>query len=933
MNDVRTRIDFARRNLPDDAEDPLLLRVNLSMLPIVTLGVTSSSGDIQEQGELVEELVAGRIERLDGVASVSAMNQRNRQVLVDVDRQRLGDYGLSLRQVAGAIQMENLTLPAGTMDVGRTTYTLRVPGEFETVEELRDVIVSQYQGSVVRLSDVAEVREGLEESDSVATIDGNPAILYLVQRESGANTVEVATQVVELCDELNRTLPEHLNVVVLDDQSSSVTMMMGHLINVVYSGSLIVILIAFLFLRRVRTTLIVGLTIPTCLISVFAMLWAGGHTLNMVSMASVALAIGVVVDNSIVVIENVIRHIEEGKSRIQAAIEGSEEVTAAVTASSLTNVAIFGPVIFVGGIIGVFFNLFAYVIITAVGLSLLVAVLLAPMLASVLIRERDVKKRGPIYDLMGWPMERLEALYGRLIRLVVSSRRRIWTTMAVSTVIFVTSGASALMVGQDFLPSGEGGNVSIQARLPTGTSAAHTAEVARRIEAVIKQQVPEAGHSFFRVGSSKQGLDVGTGAASNVAMVGITLPPLSQRARINSQIEAALREPLLQIPGIVDLDVGGGSFTSLSSGFGGRDMMIEVFSPNDSSAQAAAERIRDLVAATAGTSDLASDLMEEIPELRITVDRGRASRLGVPMSMVAAEVRTAMHGHVVTRFRGGDQDVEIYLSLRPEDRRDIEEVRNMTVPSMSGTQIRLGNIAEVSEATSPVEIRRMEGNRALRVMANVEGRALNEVRADLERALEGARERGEIAPEVEARFAGDIEESREMVFDLSLALTLAILLVYMVMAAQFESFLDPFVIMFSVPFGVTGVFLALLLTGTTLQVTSFMGMIIIVGIVVNNAIVLIDYINRMRLRGVELYEAVVTGGMRRLRPVMMTSLTTIGGMLPLALATGEGANIWQPLGIACVGGLLVSMLVTLVLVPAIYIATERWRTLKGEVPG
>ncbi len=929
MNDVRTRIDFARRDLPDDAEDPLLLRVNLSMLPIVTLGVTSARGDIQEQGELVEELVADRIERLDGVASVSALNQRNRQVLVEIDRRRLEDYGLSLQQVAGAIRMENLTLPAGTMDVGRTTYTLRVPGELESVDELGDVIVSQHQGSVVYLRDVAEVREGLEESSSVATIDGHPAILYLVQRESGANTVEVASRVVELCGELDETLPEHLHVTVLDDQSAFITMMMGHLVNVVYSGAIIVIIVAFLFLRRWRTTMIVGLTIPACLISVFAMLWAGGHTLNMVSMASVALAIGVVVDNSIVVIENVIRHIEDGKTRSRGAVDGAEQVTSAVTAASLTNVAIFGPVVFVGGIMGVFFDLFAYVIITAVSLSLLVAVMLGPALASLLIRERDVKRRGPIYDLLGWPMERLEGLYGRLIRLVISSRKAIALTVAFSAAALVASGATALLVGQDFLPSGEGGNVSIQARLPTGTSAEHTAVVARRIEAVIRQQVPEAEHSYFRVGRSRQGLDVGTGAADNVAMVGVTLPPLSERDRTNSEIEGALREPLLQIPGIVALEVGGGAFTSFSAGFGGRDMVIEITSPNDASAREATERIAELVASVEGTTDLASDLMDEIPELRITVDRRRASSLGVPMAMVAAAVRTAMHGQAVTRYRGGDQDVEIYLSLRPEDRRDLEAVRNMTVPSMSGAQIRLGNIAEVSEGASPVEIRRLEGNRTLRVMANVVGRALNEVREDMELALAAARDRGEIAPEVDVRFSGDIEESREMIYDLGLALTLAILLVYMVMAAQFESFLDPLVIMFSVPFGVTGVFLALLLTGTTLQVTSFMGMIIIVGIVVNNAIVLIDYINVMRREGdMSLHEAVITGGARRLRPVMMTSLTTIGGMLPLALATGEGANIWRPMGIACVGGLLVSMLVTLVLVPAIYVATERWRRIK-----
>jgi HAE1 family hydrophobic/amphiphilic exporter-1 len=931
MNDVRTRIDFARRNLPEDVEDPLLLRLNLSMLPIVTLGVTSSRGDIQEQGELVDDLVAERIERIDGVASVISLNQQSRQVLVEVDRQRLEDYHLSLQQVAGVIQMENLTLPAGTIDVGRITYIVRVPGEYETIDELRNVIVSQNEGSVVYLHQVASVHEGLEESDSIAAIDGHPAILYLVQRESGANTVEVARRVVALCEQLERELPENLHIVVLEDQSSLVTMMLDNLTDVVWTGAILVIVITFLALRRFRPTLIISLSIPTCLIAVFAMLWVGGFTLNIVSLASIALAIGVVVDPCTVVLDNIMRHIDAGRPRLRAAIDGAHEVTGAVVASSLTNLVIFAPVIFVSGILGVFFDLFAYVTFVALGLSLLVAIMLSPMLASVLLRERDVTGEDRLYRWLGRPLDRLEEAYGRLLRLAVSTRRGMATTMIASVVVFVVTIVPVLLVGQDFLPSTEGGNLSVEAHLPIGTSTEHTAEVARRIEEVIGRHVPEAQHAFYRVGRSSQGLDVGTGAANNVAMVGVTLPPLAERARTNAQIEAALREPLSRIPGIVTLDIGGGSFTDLSADIGGRDLLLEVLSPNETTARRAAEWLDSLLATTPGATDRVSDLQDEIPELRIQVDRQRAARLGVPMSQVASAVRMALHGHAVTRFRGGDQDIEIYLNLRSADRRSLDDLRNLTVPSLSGAQVRLGNIAEVSEESSPMEIRHFEGNRTLRVMANIEG-PLNEARLHVERALALARARGDIAPEVEVRFAGDVQDQKQMIVDLSLALVLAILLVYMVMAAQFESFLDPFVIMFSVPFGISGVFLALLLTGTTLQVTSFMGMIITVGIVVANAIVLIDYINEMRRQGMPLHDAVITGGARRLRPVLITSLTTFASTVPLALATGEGASIWRPMGVACTGGLLVSMLVTLVLIPAVYMATERWRKIRGPEP-
>ncbi len=675
------------------------------------------------------------------------------------------------------------------------------------------------------------------------------------------------------------------------------------------------------------------MSIPTCLIAVFALLFIGDYTLNMVSMASMALAIGVVVDNSIVVIENIVRHIEAGEGRTEGAIAGADEVGSAVIASSLTNVAIFAPVIFVGGLIGVFFDLFAFIIMVAVAMSLLVALMLAPMLASKLIRERDARRRSRIYVALGRPMEYLERAYGSLIRQAISSRMAIGLVVAIAFLTFAGSMATALLVGQDFMPSAEGGNLSVRAQLPVGTTVEHTTEIARQIETIIQAQVPEAQSTWLRVGRNSRGLDLGSGAANNVALVGAKLPNLAERQRVNSEIEAALRPHLEAIPAIDSLDVGGGGFSSLSGSGGGRPLMIEIFAPDDQSAQDAALAIRSLLERTRGPTDIASDLMDETPELQVRVDRDRAARLGVPMASITSSVRFAVHGHVVTRYRGGDNDLDLLLRLRPEDRDAIDDLASLTVPSMSGAQVRLDNIARIVEEGSPVEIRRRDGNRALRVMANISGRPMNEIREELEQGIATARSEGDITSSVDVRFAGDIEDQRTMIQDLSLALVLAILLVYIVMAAQFESFLDPFVIMFSVPFGVTGAFLALLVTGVTLQVTSFMGLIIIVGIVVNNAIVLIDYINEMRRQGSSLQEAVIHGGERRLRPVLMTSLTTIGGMLPLAIATGEGANIWKPMGIAVCGGLLLSMLVTLVLVPTVYVATERWRTLRIPTPG
>jgi HAE1 family hydrophobic/amphiphilic exporter-1 len=466
----------------------------------------------------------------------------------------------------------------------------------------------------------------------------------------------------------------------------------------------------------------------------------------------------------------------------------------------------------------------------------------------------------------------------------------------------------------------------IRIELPSGTSTEHTARVAQQAERILKRQVPEALLTYIQAGESEQSLG---SSGSNVARIGCLVPRLAERDRTVFEIARVLRPHIAEIPGLVSYDVGQGSAMGGTPGFGGGALVVEIFTDDPNRAREAAIGIREIVSGTSGTSDVSTDLITRTPELRVRVDRERASRLGVPMAKVASAVRVGVHGHAVTRFRGGDQDVELILRLREEDRSSVEAVRRLTVPSFSGAQIRLDNVAEVTEDESPVEIRRLDGARTLRVMSGIEDRSLSEVAADIEKGIAQARRRGEIDPEVETRLAGEVEEQRSMGADLGVALALAILLVYLVMAAQFESLLDPLVIMFSVPFGITGVFLALLVTGTTLQITSFMGVIIIVGIVVNNAIVLIDYVNEMRRQGMEMHEAVARGGERRLRPVMMTTLTTIAGMLPLAMAKGEGSEIWQPMGIAVIGGLSLSMLVTLVLVPAVYVATERFRKVRG----
>ena len=661
------------------------------------------------------------------------------------------------------------------------------------------------------------------------------------------------------------------------------------------------------------------------------MLYAWGYTINMISLAAVAIAIGMVVDDSIVVIDNIVRHLERRKTPMAAASEGASEVSNAVTASTFTTVSIFAPVLFVGGMIGIMFKELAFVVIVSISMSLAVSLMLVPVLSQRLLRLKTNPqgKRGSAFGRVSHrAMTALENAYGRVIGWSIRNRKKV---VGIALGAFGASLTLVAVTSMDFMPQMDGGTVMVRAELPTGTRVERTFEVGRQIEEIIAQDVPEAEMLFIQAGESKSGMSSAMGgrSGSNIATVGCRVPKRGLRDRSTFDMVEAIRPKVESIPGIISLEMDGANpLTKVASG-GAKPLTVEVFTEDMKIARAAVKVVKQIVEQTPGAVDVVTDLMDDRPELHLDIDRLQAARLGIPMASVSMAVRTAMYGELVTRFRGGEDEIDVFLRLAEKDRRTAADIENLAVPSMAGAQIRLSAIADVSEGTSPVEIRRLDQQRNLRVMAAVSGRALGDVANDVEKSIEAAKNDGRLPETVSTRFAGDVKEQRDMATDLTIALLLAVLLVYMVMASQFESLLDPLVIMFSVPFGITGVFLALLSTGTTLSISSFIGMIMLVGIVVKNAIVLVDYINVMRDQGMGLDEALITGGKRRLRPVLMTAFTTIGGMLPLALATGEGSEVWRPMGISVIGGLLVSTLVTLVLIPTVYALTDRLRKRGG----
>jgi len=924
-NQVRSLISQAKPNMPDDVDEPILIRINLSQLPILIFGVTTALGRADEYTDFIEDYIINDLQRVPGVATVISFNPRKKQLLVEVDREKLDAYNISIEQVAQALRMNNLSLPAGTLEMGRSVYTIRAPLEFQTPEDVENVIVSASRGSFVLVKDIAKVGFAMEDKVADAEMDKRPSLLLMAQRKSGANTVLVARALKERINRLNEELaPKGFKIHILMDMSRNIVNIIGTLTETVYVAAILVVVIVFLFLRRVRSSLIVAVSLPTSLIAAFALLFAGGYTLNIVTLSALAIAIGLVVDDSIVVVDNIVRHLDQGEDATTAAIVGGEEVSSAVAAATFTNASIFFPIIFVGGMIGVMFKELAYVVITTLLMSLLVALMLVPVLAQRFLRRAG--REGAFTRFSEKAFSHLESAYGNMISWALGHRRAV---VFGAVVVFLGSFGLLRFIGVDFMPKSDGAMVMVTAELPIGTNMEYSMEVGRRIADLMRQEIPEATMIGVRAGSNPMSALMGQKQGDNITIVTAIVPSLSERKRTTFEMAEAIRPKILAIaPEIVSLDIAGENpMTSLVSG-GTKPLTVEIYSRLGSLEQLrrAAKVILDEAKQVRGVINPTTDLMEDNKEMHLAVNRLEAQRLGVPMASVAMAIRTSLYGQEVGRYRGGDEDLPLFLRLEDEDRKkDPQAILSLNVPSLTGSLVKISAVGNVSEGQSPIEIRRLDKQRLIRVMADTSGRALSEVASELEQRIAQKRAEGIISDDIFVKFTGQVKEQREMLVNLTLALIVATLLVFMVMSAQFESLLDPLVIMFSVPFGISGSLLALLLTGVTLSSTSFIGMIIQVGLVVKNAIVLVDYINLMRSKGLSLFDAVKVGGQRRLRPVLMTALAIILGMVPLALSRGEGHEQWTPMAITVIGGVAFSTLVTLVLIPTVYVLTDRFR--------
>ena len=923
-NDMRDLLERAKRRLPDDADDPVMFKFNTANMPILGFSVTATE-NIEKMEDTVNDDIVDVLKRVPGVGTAEAFGGLERQVNVLLDPAKLSAHGLSVAAIAAAIDADNQTEPAGNVKIGTVDYTIRVPGEFATPEEVGLVVVKRDGDKVVRVSDVARVEDGFAEETRVVERMGRAGMMVDVQKRSGENTMAVARRVMDKLEEIKANLPADYSIDLVFDTSDMIGKSIRSVGKTVLWGGLFVVLVTLFFLRSARTSLVIALTIPFSLIIASVFMFLKGWTINLMSLSALALAVGMVVDNAVVVLENVISHVSRGTGRREAAMFGADEVGTAILASTLTTIVVFVPLVFVDGVTGIMLGQLGGIVTATLVASVVCSLLLTPMLASKLLRPPPAG-RGAYARFYAWSEGRLAALERGYARLLSGALHARWLVVlaAVGVVALTVWGFRSL--GSEFMGKEDTGQLSISYQLPLSTRYEITAETGRRILEVAHRVCGDDKivSEMLRAGGSG---GFGGGGGSHAGTIRLRLVDAKFRYKTADEYGDEITREVSQWPEIVKVFSNSGNFLNRILMGGGANLLVEVYGWDLDETTAIAERIKRIAQETPGSRDVRVSQDMGKPELSIAIDRAKASAMGLTMKEITETVSALFQGDDASQYREGEDEYDITLRLAAPDRASIEDIRRTELPLPGGGRVRLDAIAQVVEGSGPVTITRKNQQRVVSVEFDAtDARPEGDVMADVRRRVA---EQIVLPNGVSVEYGGMIEEQEKSEKALTMMILLGIVLVYMVMAAQFESLLHPLLIMFSVPFAFSGVVAVLHLTGTPLSMSAYIGMVLLVGIVVNNSIVLVDYVNRLRARGRALREAIVEGGRQRLRPVMITTCTTVLGMMPMATSHGDGSATWRPLGLVVVGGLALASVVSLVLVPTLYYIAERRRT-KGE---
>jgi HAE1 family hydrophobic/amphiphilic exporter-1 len=936
-NELRSRLDRRRASLPEDMDPPVIFKFDVSQFPIMFLSVAASDMDPRTLRHFTEKNIQYRLERVPGVAQFTIRGGLRREIHVDLDLKKIRALDMSVSEVVQAIQRENMNRPVGPVNEGRFHLLLRAQGEFQNLEQLRNLVIATRNGTPILLRTVAQIEDGSEEVRHKVSVDGNPAIRLFIYKQSGANTVEVSDGVWREVERIHRDYP-NVRVAATMDSADFIRASIRNVQEAALVGSLLAVLVLLLFLRSFGSTLVIGVSIPIAIVATFALMYFAGFTLNTISFGGLALGVGMLVDNSIVVLENIFRHREQGADRRRAAIEGSSEVASAVTASTLTTVAVFVPVVFTAGMTGQTFKQLAYVVSFALLCSLVVALTVLPALAARVINPPSPPGFGTgrwLYRIASAIPDRMAAHYERVIGWAIGHR----TAVVLSAVgLFIASATLVPGIGVELQPEVDEGEIRADIDLAPGTRVEVTDSIMQRLGRIVRERVPEARHIMIESGEDSPW----RGASEHTGEMRISLIDQAERTRSAKEIADALR-PLMQIePGMaVRVRVSGGMFSRWMRGSGDGDRLaVEVRGYDLGVLRELGERVREVIGNVPGVVETELSLEPGTPEMLVRVDRAKAGSMGLNVGDIAETLETAIGGRQASMYREQGDEFNILVRLREEDRLDLAQIGQVPLSTPTGRTIPATSLISLQRQEGPGSITRQDQQRIVTVSGTIAGRDLGSVVGDVDSALRQVR----FPQDYEYTFGGEYEEQQKSFRQLTFAALLALALVYMVMAAQFESLRDPFIVLFSIPLAAIGVVGILVLTGTTLNVQAFLGMIVLVGIVVNNAIVLIDYIGRLRReQGFSVRDAVVTGAARRLRPVLMTTSTTVLGLIPMALGLGEGGELQAPLARVIIGGLTVSTLITLVVIPLVYLMleerTERAysrgleRMRPSEVPG
>jgi len=915
-NDMRDRLDRVMRRLPEDADRPMLRKFDLASFPILILGAASRLDPIQMR-RIIDDQIKYRIERVPGVAALDVWGGLDREIHVNLHADKIKALGLPLDRILDRIRAGNLNVPAGPLEKGNLEVMIRTPGEYGSLDQLRDTVIAIRQGTPVQLKQVASVEDAWERVSRIVRINGRPGVRLSVTKQSGTNTVEVARRALQEIERINRDIPQ-IQLTPMIDTSDYIKRSISNVGSAAVYGGLLAVLVLLFFLRDLRSTTIIATAIPVSVIATFTLMYFAGFTLNIMTLGGLALGVGMLMDNAIVVFENIYRLRHSGLGPEEAAVNGAEEVAAAITASTLTTLAVFLPLVFVRGMAGVMFKQLAVVMSFSLFCALVVALSLVPMLAARILRTTTrVASRETLahkaFLLSGHFFDVLQDRYGGLLHFALGHRAAI-----VMAAALLLGGSLALvpLVGTELMPTTDEGEVRVNAEMQVGTRLALVDQKFRAIEAIAREAVPEAKNMVSSVGGGGW-----RSAGSHTARLRISLKPKTERERTSEDVAEDLRKKLSNVPGVkVRTRAGQGLFLLRMGTSDAERIKVEIRGYDLERAQALAERVKEVVEQVPGVTDARLSRESGSPEELVIVDRQKAADMRLTVSKIAKMLQTVLSGSRASNYREGGREHEILVKLKDAEQAPLDEILDLTLTNADGEQVALRNVVQVRPREGPVRIERRDQDRIITIWANISGRDMGSVVEDIRTRLRSV----PVPRGFSIVFGGDYEEQQKAFRELLLSFVLALILVYMVMACQYESLRDPFVVMFSVPLAAIGVVLMLFLTKTTFNVQSYIGCIMLGGIVVNNAILLVDYTNLLRRRdGLPMREAIEEAGRRRLRPILMTALTTSLALVPLALGLREGSEAQAPMARAVIGGLLSSTFITLVFVPIVYSVFER----------